>query len=216
MDKTQVIQLIDALLSPENEKRKQAEDTFKSFLKNNPVLCVQTLVAVVSSPADFSDTQRQMACVQLRIALINPHESVWDKIPVSTQQEIKNHLIVLLESESSTSNVVRRAIDSAVSGLATYLLSDLPPSAGNSGKIKRGEWTELFPALFKYAGHANAAVRQSAFSVFHQLADVVSEEVFDPYMGVVKTVLERGLADAYWCCSCSSSSNFIIFICYWS
>ena len=61
---------------------------------------------------------------------------------------------------------------------------------------QRGEWPELFPALFRYAGHANAAVRQSAFSVFYQLADVVGEEVFEPYMSVVKSVLEKGLADS--------------------
>ena len=61
---------------------------------------------------------------------------------------------------------------------------------------KRGEWPELFPALFRFAGHANASVRQSAFSVFHQLADVVGGELFDPYMSVVKTVLEKGLADS--------------------
>ena len=136
MDKTQIVGLIDALLSPGNEERKRAEDAFHSMLSSNPQFCVQTLMTVVSSPADFTDTQRQLAGIQLRIALVNPSETVWDKLSEEMQKAVKQHLLVLLETENSaTSNVVRRAIDGAVSGLATFLLSDLPPSARGSGKV---------------------------------------------------------------------------------
>lgn len=137
MNQTQVTALIDALLSVSNEERERGEAAFRAWRARDAAGCVQTLLAVAGAPGAFSETQRQMACVQLRIALVSPRDSVWPQLAPAAQQAVKQQLLALLVRDDSTPPV-RRAVDAAVAGLGTFLLAELPPSfvgSRNNGQM---------------------------------------------------------------------------------
>lgn len=150
MDQTQVKALFDALLSASNEERQRGEEAFRAWRARDAGACVQTLLAVVCAPETFAEAQRQMACVQLRIALVSPRDSVWPQLAPAVQQAVKHQLLALLVRDDASAPV-RRAVDAAVAALGTYLLAELPPSvvgSRNNGQLFVFSPFSLTPFVF--------------------------------------------------------------------
>ena len=130
MEQAQAAALLDALMNPDNAVREGAEASVRAMRTADAAQFAKLMLDVVGAPGAFAETQRQMACTHLRMALVDLHDSIWPRLTTEQKQAVKQQLLALTETEPTA--VVRRALDSAVSALATYLLAELLPSTKSS------------------------------------------------------------------------------------
>eukprot|EP01100_Stratorugosa_tubuloviscum_P001006 TRINITY_DN1224_c0_g2_i1.p1 TRINITY_DN1224_c0_g2~~TRINITY_DN1224_c0_g2_i1.p1 ORF type:complete len:1087 (-),score=588.52 TRINITY_DN1224_c0_g2_i1:206-3466(-) len=169
--------LVDALLSTQNEIRRDAEAIFNQQ-KQNPDSLITLLMLGASKSTEFKI--RQMCVVLLRKNLTKSSDSIWAKLTPQTQELVKNQLLNSLQNEQDKK--IRSKFADAVSELGAMLLED-------------GKWPELLGTLFELAKSQNEFLRESGLSIFSQLAVYVLDNL-KPILPQIKQILTISIQDS--------------------
>ncbi|CAG9316983.1 unnamed protein product [Blepharisma stoltei] len=130
-----VLTMLTAVLSPNNEVRKQQEVLLMQLRNEHPNELVLCLLHILRHSPDSSI--RTLSSVILRQLFTSLHSStkVWDKLSSQVQNIVKTHLLESLEQE--TSWPILKKIGEVIAELAVLLFAD----------EETNKWTELLPFL---------------------------------------------------------------------
>lgn len=173
------VALLTRLLSTDNTDRNAAEAHLKT-LRTDPQNLVLSLLSTIGAHGTVNSPVRLMAVTVLRPTLVKSTETLWAAMSPQFQQQVKAELLRLLEADPDDN--VRRKLCDTVSELGAFI-SD------------KGGWNELFPFMFHCTTSQAAAVRESAMSIFAQLAILLGPLAFRPNFSIILKVLQTGLSD---------------------
>lgn len=201
MNEAAFAQLLGGLLSPDNTVRSQAEVLMRQLRDSDPNAFVRMCLGALAASDQFTESLQQMACSILRTALVKASDTIWFKLAPETQALAKAQLLALVQAPCPAP--VRRALTNTISDLGAFLCAPLERDPNESDQQEgqqpplktRGGWPELFPFLLKCTGSADAAQRETGFSVFALLSILVGPETFRPHLGLICSVLAGGLGD---------------------
>lgn len=204
-------EVIRNVLSPNNEDRGRAEEIFNQCVLSNGDATIQMLVQLLR--ASQAIEIRQLSAVLLRKTLMKqleeiseqkdenqvkniikdaieivddlkdetPPVTVWSLLSAETKTIVKREMLLAMEAE--TSNIVRHKITYAIAGFSSAL-------------IETGEFPELLPAMFQWAQSTSVGHKESALSIFNQLATFLMEEGLTPFLPQLKAVLHACINDS--------------------
>ena len=173
--------LLTRLQSSEDSEQKAAEAALEP-LRENPVGLLQASTAALRNGA-LGDAARYTAACLFAQTLTDKSYGHWRELPAGVQAEAKATVLGLAGTERS--GAVRRKMAACAVSLAGYLRRE----CGD-------EWPELLPAVFALSQSAAAVQRETALTMFGELALFLGAGVFRPYFGVITGILARGLEDA--------------------
>lgn len=173
--------LLTRLHSSEDSEQKAAEAALEP-LRKNPVALLQASTAALQNTA-LEDAGRYMAACLFAQTLTDKNYGHWRELPAEVQRQAKATVLGLAGTERS--GPIRRKMAACAVSLAGFLRRE----CGD-------EWPELLPAVFALSQSADAVQRETALTMFGELALFLGAPVFRPYFGVITGILERGLQDA--------------------
>lgn len=166
-------QLINQLMSDDNNVRGEAEKLYTN-LKQTPDTLVIALLQIIRSA--LGDRLREMCVVLLRPLLVR---EPWETLSAQSKSTVSSELLIGLEQEKSVE--IRHKLCSAISELACHA-------------APKGEWPALLPFMFKCTKSESEDHRESALIVFGDLARDMGDQ-FKPHFNVLKDILTAGLTD---------------------
>jgi len=171
--------LLTNMMSAVNDIRQQGEATFDVMKQQQPSQVVQALLQVGRTSANHN--LRSFSLILLRRALVTlPEKSLWNTIDPQTKELVKRELLNGLETEENSS--VRSGLCDASTELASEIFD------------AKGEWVELLEWLLRMANSTAHTHRESALTIFSQLAPYLAKPFLDKFQ-VLKNVLVSGLQD---------------------
>ncbi|CAG9313658.1 unnamed protein product [Blepharisma stoltei] len=159
-----VLVMLTAVLSPNNEVRKQQEALLMQLRNEHPNEFVLCLLHILRHSPDFSI--RSLASLILRQLFTSLHTTtkVWDKLSAQVQNSTKTSLLESLEQESSWS--ILKKIGEVIAELAVLLFAE----------DENGKWDELLPFLTRnLAGQGKQAA--AACHILAGLCTFFNEEL---------------------------------------
>lgn len=165
------------ILLPDNEMRKQAEESFNN-IKQHPDYCVKALLQVLRT-SQHSEL-RGLATVLLRKCIVNSEHSLYPKLSAECKQFLKSELLEALRHEPIPQN--RSKLVYAISGFV-------------SGLLEKNEFPEFIPTMFEWAKQPSPVLRESAIGIFNLLTDYLMEAGIAPYLIGLKQIFEVNLRD---------------------
>ncbi|GBP12896.1 Importin-5 [Eumeta japonica] len=175
-DQAQFYQLLETLLSSDNDIRSQAEDAYNNIPTENKVV---HLVQAIQN-ASVSEEGRQTAAVLLRRLLSAEFYDFFPKIPVEQQNLLKEQLLLTLQMDIS--QPIRRKICDVVSELARNLIDD----DGNN------QWPEFLQFLFNCAGAQDSNMKEAGIRMFTSVPGVFGN-LQNQNLDVIKRMLASTL-----------------------
>ncbi|KAG7304294.1 hypothetical protein JYU34_011235 [Plutella xylostella] len=155
-DQAQFYQLLNTLLSTENDIRSQAEEAYNNIPTETKVV---HLVGAVQN-AGLAEDGRQTAAVLLRRLLSAEFFEFFPKLPVEQQALLKEQLLITLQME--VTQQLRRKICDVVSELARNLIDD----DGNN------QWPEFLQFMFNCAASPDANLKEAGIRMFTSVPGV--------------------------------------------
>ncbi|XP_014231665.1 importin-5 [Trichogramma pretiosum] len=149
-DITQFQQLLDTLLSTDNEVRAQAEEAYK----NIPIEAKVQLLLQFICDGSVPDELRGMAAVLLRRLFSAEFTDFYPKIDENGQATLKQQLLIAVQNEQSPR--LRRKVCEVVAEVARNLVDE----DGNN------RWPEFLQFLFQCFNGPNASLKESALRMF--------------------------------------------------
>ena len=169
-------QLIQALMSTQNEVRGQAEKVFNACRDHQADGCVQRLVHVLKASQALE--LRGLCAVLLRKSLTNDAENeTWKSLTPQTQQGLKAELLELIKSETNKSTA--KMICDTVSDVGAMLLEE-------------NQWPELLPFMFTCVQSGDETLLERALRIFAQLVMCI-EMTLSPYLNTLHGVFAQCL-----------------------
>jgi len=150
-------QLVEQLLSADNEPRKHAEELFEK-LKQVPDACAGNLLAVMRSSPNVE--HRSFAAIMLRKVLTRDDPTLWSKCSPAMQASLKTELLAALKEEQAKT-VVKKVCDT-VSELGAELSDDEAPSGTT--------WPELLSTCFQFVQSGQPNLMESGLLILGNLA----------------------------------------------
>ncbi|XP_053561454.1 importin-5 [Bombina bombina] len=164
--------LLGNLLSPDNNTRKQAEETYENI--PGPSKITFLLQAIRNAAA--AEEVRQMAAVLLRRLLSSSFEEVYPSLPAEVQNAIKSELLLVIQLETQSS--MRKKICDIVAELARNLIDD----DGNN------QWPEALKFLFDSVSSQDVGLREAALHIFWNFPGIFGNQQ-QHYLEVIKRML---------------------------
>ncbi|KAM9820263.1 importin-5 [Neosynchiropus ocellatus] len=170
--------LLGNLMSPDNNVRKQAEETYDPL--PGPTKVTFLLQAVRDASA--AEEVRQMAAVLLRRLLSSSFEEVYPTLPPDMQTAIKAELLTSIQQETSA-NIRKKVCD-----IAAELSRNLIDDDGNN------QWPEVLKFLFESVNSDNVGLREGALHIFWNFPGIFGNQQ-QHYLDVIKRMLVQCMQD---------------------
>jgi len=174
-----VQQLLQALLSTDNDTRSKAEATYEALPVEQKVTI---LLGAISNAAEISVEGRSLAAVMLRRLFSNEFEEFFAKLPEEHKKVLKEQIINCVQNEPDK-NVRRKVAD-----LASEVARNLTDDDGNN------LWPEFLKFLFDMASSPSAEAKEIALHMFASVPGVFGNQE-QQYIEVIKNMLSSSLID---------------------
>jgi len=174
-----VQQLLQALLSTDNDTRSKAEATYEALPVEQKVTI---LLGAISNAAEISVEGRSLAAVMLRRLFSNEFEEFFAKLPEEHKKVLKEQIINCVQNEPDK-NVRRKVAD-----LAAEVARNLTDDDGNN------LWPEFLKFLFDMASSPSAEAKEIALHMFASVPGVFGNQE-QQYIEVIKNMLSSSLID---------------------
>ncbi|XP_055020166.1 importin-5 [Boleophthalmus pectinirostris] len=170
--------LLGNLMSPDNNIRKQSEETYDSIPGGNKITFLLQAIRDVS----VAEEVRQMAAVLLRRLLSSAFEEVFPGLTVEMQMAIKTELLTAISHETSP-NIRKKVCD-----IAAELSRNLIDDDGNN------QWPEVLKFLFDSVNSDNVGLREAALHIFWNFPGIFGNQQ-QHYLDVIKRMLVQCMQD---------------------
>ncbi|XP_077456296.1 importin-5 [Stigmatopora argus] len=170
--------LLGNLMSPDNNVRKQYEETYDSIPGQTKIMF---LLQAVRDPSAAEEV-RQMAAVLLRRLLSSSFEEIYPGLTVDMQTAIKTELLASIQQETSP-NIRKKVCD-----IAAELSRNLIDDDGNN------QWPEVLKYLFESVNSDNVGLREAALHIFWNFPGIFGNQQ-QHYMDVIKRMLVQCMQD---------------------
>jgi len=170
--------MLASLLSSDKQERTQAEELYRSHLRDSPSVVLAQLADSLSEPVV---AHCQLAGVLLRRALEDESDGcAWSALTPDEAFQVGSKVLTALQSDARGS---RRAALAPMAQLTKLILE-------KSGQ----EWPQLFRAVFDLAVASSSERREAGFECFETIAEY-SPSAVAPHAATIGDVLSRGLQD---------------------
>ncbi|XP_077408613.1 importin-5 [Vanacampus margaritifer] len=170
--------LLANLMSPDNNVRKQSEETYDTIPGQTKITF---LLQAIRDPSAAEEV-RQMAAVLLRRLLSSSFEEIYPGLTVDMQTAIKTELLTSIQQETSV-NIRKKVCD-----IAAELSRNLIDDDGNN------QWPEVLKFLFDSVNSDNVGLREAALHIFWNFPGIFGNQQ-QHYMDVIKRMLVQCMQD---------------------
>ncbi|KAG7463760.1 hypothetical protein MATL_G00180070 [Megalops atlanticus] len=170
--------LLGNLMSPDNNVRKQSEETYDNIPGQTKI----TLLLQAIRDASAAEEVRQMAAVLLRRLLSSSFDEIYPGLPPDMHTAIKTELLMGIQSEASPN--IRKKVCDIAAELARNLIDD----DGNN------QWPEVLKFLFDSVNSQNVGLRESALHIFWNFPGIFGNQQ-QHYLEVIKRMLVQCMQD---------------------
>uniref|UniRef100_A0A3Q3K9F1 Importin-5 n=1 Tax=Monopterus albus TaxID=43700 RepID=A0A3Q3K9F1_MONAL len=170
--------LLGNLMSPDNNVRKQSEETYDTIPGQNKITFL--LHAVRDSSA--AEEVKQMAAVLLRRLLSSSFEEIYPGLTLEMQTAIKTELLTSI-SQETLPNIRKKVCD-----IAAELSRNLIDDEGNN------QWPEVLKFLFDSVNSDSVGLREAALHIFWNFPGIFGNQQ-QHYMEVIKRMLVQCMQD---------------------
>ncbi|CAL9698325.1 unnamed protein product [Knipowitschia caucasica] len=170
--------LLGNLMSPDNNIRKQSEETYDSIPGGNKITFLLQAIRDVS----VAEEARQMAAVLLRRLLSSAFEEVFPGLTLEMQMAVKTELLTAISHETSP-NIRKKVCD-----IAAELSRNLIDDDGNN------QWPEVLKFLFDSVNSDNASLKEAALHIFWNFPGIFGNQQ-QHYLDVIKRMLVQCMQD---------------------
>ncbi|KAM8722774.1 importin-5 [Acanthopagrus schlegelii] len=170
--------LLGNLMSPDNNIRKQSEETYDTIPGQNKI----TFLLQAIRDATAAEEVKQMAAVLLRRLLSSSFEEIYPGLTLEMQTAIKTELLTSIQQES-TPNIRKKVCD-----IAAELCRNLIDDDGNN------QWPELLKFLFDSVNSDSVNLREAALHIFWNFPGIFGNQQ-QHYMEVIKRMLVQCMQD---------------------
>ncbi|XP_066562833.1 importin-5 [Amia ocellicauda] len=170
--------LLGNLMSPDNNVRKQSEETYENIVGQTKI----TFLLQAIRDASAAEEVRQMAAVLLRRLLSSSFDEVYPSLPADMQTAIKTELLMGIQMEAAP-NIRKKVCD-----IAAELSRNLIDDDGNN------QWPEVLKFLFDSVNSQNVGLRESALHIFWNFPGIFGNQQ-QHYLEVIKRMLVQCMQD---------------------
>ncbi|KAL1450070.1 hypothetical protein WDU94_002525 [Cyamophila willieti] len=174
-DQNKFLFVIQALLSTDNDIRKQAEETYATLPAESKIVFLMNIIQDTGKSIE----ERQMSAVLLRKIFSTDFIEIYTKSP-KNQNNLKSQIILLLQTCDNDN--IRRKICDAAAEVARNLIDD----GGNN------LWPEFLQFLFQCANSENTTLKESALRLFTSVPEIFGNQETQ-YLNVIKSMLQQCL-----------------------
>ncbi|CAG0914081.1 unnamed protein product, partial [Notodromas monacha] len=175
----QFMQLLQSLLSTENDVRSQAETTYESI--NAVIRLWGTLVAIRTTT--YSDDIRSLAAVLLRRLFTVDFENIYAQLTPEQQTQLKTGILQCVSQDQS--EVLRRKVCDLVGEFVRNMI--------NADGVN--QWPEFLQFLFQCVQSPSPEIRVAGLQIFQSEPNVFGAAQTQ-YLHVIKSMLAQSLADS--------------------
>lgn len=169
--------VVKQLLSPENDSRKAAEESYEQIDKSQRV----QYLFLTAKTAEFDLENRQMCLVLLRRLLSNDWDELWKKWSASDKLSFLNELLLACQSESN--DTLRKRFCDLVAEIARNLLDD--------DVNERDTWQQILNFILNCSKSEH--LREIALNIFENVPGIFGEEQHK-YVDIAKEILHSGMS----------------------
>nr|XP_057906646.1 importin-5 [Doryrhamphus excisus] len=177
-EQQQFFLLLGNLINPDNDVRKQSEETYDTIPGQTKITF---LLQAVREPSAAEEV-RQMAAVLLRRLLSSSFEEIYPGLTLEMQTAIKTELLASIQQETSP-NIRKKVCD-----IAAELSRNLIDDDGNN------QWPEALKFLFDSVNSDNVGLREAALHIFWNFPGIFGNQQ-QHYMEVIKRMLVQCMQD---------------------
>jgi len=167
--------LVEQLMSPQNDARQGAENSFQKMKDHVPEICVAGLVRVLTQSQQADS--RTFCAVLLRKVLTKDDPKLWPKLNEEHQAHVRRELLGCIQNEPMRS--ITKKICDTVSELAAVTM-------------ETNGWPELLPFLSQAVQSGEPRRTEAALLVFAQLSGHMMPTLLQ-FMGTLHQVLHAAL-----------------------
>jgi NAD(P)-dependent dehydrogenase (short-subunit alcohol dehydrogenase family) len=170
--------IIEALISPDNDVRGQAETAFNQA-KDNPDVLISVLVHMLR--CNDQEQVRSLSAVLLRKTVMASASSMplIRLLSPPVAEMLKKELIECIQAEPS--RAIRRKVCDAVGQLGINVMSD-----------NLHAWPELLPFMLNATRSGNVNLHEAALTIFNAFSEFISEKMH-PYHATLLEVFASSL-----------------------
>ncbi|XP_066591327.1 importin-5 [Prorops nasuta] len=177
-DLEQFQQLLNTLLSTDNDVRNQAEEAYN----NLPVETKVTYLLTSICNATLLEETRGMAAVLLRRLFSSEFMDFYPKVPPEAQVHLKEQILVAVQNEQ-VDNIRKKLCD-----VAAEVARNLIDEDGNN------QWPEFLQFLFQCANGPVPVLKESALRMFTSVPGVFGNQQAN-YLDLIKQMLQQSVLD---------------------
>ncbi|XP_055921523.1 importin-5 [Eupeodes corollae] len=175
-DQVQFQQLLNSLLSTDNDVRQQAEEAYNNLPRN---VKVTHLLAALHN-GQMAEEARLMAAVVLRRLFTSDFLEFYKELPQEAQGQLLQQILLAVQQDVSAN--LRRKICEVVAEAARNLIDD----DGNN------QWPDFLQFLFQCANSPNAQLQESALRIFASVPAIFGNQETQ-YLDLIKQMLQKSL-----------------------
>lgn len=169
-------QLLNSLLSTDNDVRQQAEDAYNNVSRE---LKVTHLLATIHN-GQQSEEARQMAAVLLRRLFTSEFLEFYKELPQEAQGQLLQQILLAVQQEVTPN--LRRKICEVVAEAARNLIDD----DGNN------QWPDFLQFLFQCANSPSPQLQESALRIFASVPSMFGNQETQ-YLDLIKQMLSKSM-----------------------
>ncbi|XP_078038874.1 karyopherin beta 3 [Augochlora pura] len=178
-DLDQFHQLLNTLLSTDNDARTQAEEAYN----NLPVESKVTFLLTSLCNATLTSEMRGIAAVLLRRLFSSEFMDFYPKIPPEAQVQLKEQILLSVQNEQS--ETIRRKVCEVAAEVARNLIDE----DGNN------QWPEFLQFLFQCSNSPLPALKESALRMFISVPGVFGNQQTN-HLDLIKQMLQQSVMDS--------------------
>ncbi|XP_031831169.1 karyopherin beta 3 isoform X1 [Nomia melanderi] len=172
-------QLLNTLVSTDNDARSQAEEAYN----NLPLERKVTFLLTSLCNATLVEEMRAMAAVLLRRLFSSEFVDFYPTIPPEAQAQLKEQILLSVQNEQT--ETIRRKVCEVAAEVARNLIDE----DGNN------QWPEFLQFLFQCANSPLPALKESALRMFTSVPGVFANQQAN-YLDLIKQMLQQSLMDS--------------------
>ncbi|XP_076645854.1 karyopherin beta 3 [Halictus rubicundus] len=178
-DLDQFQELLNTLLSTDNDARTQAEEAYNNLPVESKVTFLLTSLCNVA----LMEEMRAMAAVLLRRLFSSEFMEFYPKIPPEAQVQLKEQILLSVQNEQT--ETIRRKVCEVAAEVARNLIDE----DGNN------QWPEFLQFLFQCANSPLPALKESALRMFISVPGVFGNQQAN-YLDLIKQMLQQSIMDS--------------------
>ncbi|XP_011878216.1 PREDICTED: importin-5 [Vollenhovia emeryi] len=177
-DLEQFQQLLNTLLSTDNDVRTRAEEAYG----NLPVESKVTFLLNTVCNGTLAEEMRAIAAVLLRRLFSSEFVDFYPKIPPEAQVQLKEQILLSVQNEQTDS--IRRKVCDVAAEVARNLIDE----DGNN------QWPEFLQFLFQCANSPLPSLKESALRMFTSVPGVFGNQQAN-HLDLIKQMLQQSVLD---------------------